>query len=289
MPIDTSNLSEKYLTFCLGESAPFIRVIFTLNTCGTIAGNDVLCFEREADLLDAFANFIRHVDADFLTGYNILNFDSPYIVNRAEKLKCRDFPFLGRIKNSRTKVKDARFSSKQMGTREYKELNMEGRVQLDVLVSIVQNYKLRSYSLNAVSYHFLQEQKEDVHHSIISDLQAGDSSTRRRLAVYCLKDALLPIRLIDKLMVNINMIEMARVTGVPISYLLTRGQSVKVMAQILRESSVRDLIIPVVKTSVAEQFEGATVIDPERGYYKAWRSILINEFCQSTSTPWATF
>ena len=74
-----------------------------------------------------------------------------------------------------------------MGTREYKELNMEGRVQLDVLVSIVQNYKLRSYSLNAVSYHFLQEQKEDVHHSIISDLQAGDSSTRRRLAVYCLK------------------------------------------------------------------------------------------------------
>ena len=32
-------------------------------------------------------------------------------------------------------------------------------------------YKLRSYRLNAVSYHFLQEQKEDVHHSIITDLQ----------------------------------------------------------------------------------------------------------------------
>ena len=31
--------------------------------------------------------------------------------------------------------------------------------------------KLRSYSLNSVSYHFLQEQKEDVHHSIITDLQ----------------------------------------------------------------------------------------------------------------------
>ena len=43
-----------------------------------------------------------------------------------------------------------------------------GRVQLDVLVSVVQNHKLRSYSLNAVSYHFLQEQKEDVHHSIIT-------------------------------------------------------------------------------------------------------------------------
>lgn len=31
------------------------------------------------------------------------------------------------------------------------------------------------------------EQKEDVHHSIISDLQNGNSETRRRLAVYCLK------------------------------------------------------------------------------------------------------
>ncbi len=31
------------------------------------------------------------------------------------------------------------------------------------------------------------EQKEDVHHSIISDLQAGNEETRRRLAVYCLK------------------------------------------------------------------------------------------------------
>ena len=36
---------------------------------------------------------------------------------------------------------------------------------------LFRDYKLRSYSLNAVSFHFLQEQKEDVHHSIITDLQ----------------------------------------------------------------------------------------------------------------------
>ena len=34
------------------------------------------------------------------------------------------------------------------------------------------DYKLSSYSLNSVCAHFLGEQKEDVHHSIISDLQA---------------------------------------------------------------------------------------------------------------------
>ena len=47
--------------------------------------------------------------------------------------------------------------------------------------------KLRSYTLNAVCAHFLGEQKEDVHHSIITDLQNGDAESRRRLAVYCLK------------------------------------------------------------------------------------------------------
>lgn len=56
------------------------------------------------------------------------------------------------------------------------------------------DYKLRSYTLNAVASHFLGEQKEDVHHSIIGDLQRGSEQTRRRLAVYCMKDAYLPLR-----------------------------------------------------------------------------------------------
>lgn len=95
--------------------------------------------------------------------------------------------------------------------------------------------------MNAVSYHFLQEQKEDVHHSIISDLQKGNAQTRRRLAVYCLKDAYLPLRLLDKLMCIIIYMEMARVTGVSLSTLLTRGQQIKVVSQLLRK--VRFLII----------------------------------------------
>lgn len=49
------------------------------------------------------------------------------------------------------------------------------------------DYKLRSYSLNSVCAHFLGEQKEDVHHSVITDLQNGTDESRRRLAVYCLK------------------------------------------------------------------------------------------------------
>lgn len=65
--------------------------------------------------------------------------------------------------------------------------------------------------------------------------QNGNEQTRRRLAVYCLKDAYLPLRLLQKLMCVINYMEMARVTGVPLSYLLSRGQQIKVVSQLLRQ------------------------------------------------------
>lgn len=68
----------------------------------------------------------------------------------------------------------------QMGRREQKSINIEGRVQFDLLLVLLRDYKLRSYTLNSVSYHFLGEQKEDVHHSIITELQEGNPQTRRR-------------------------------------------------------------------------------------------------------------
>ncbi len=46
---------------------------------------------------------------------------------------------------SRTKLGSRQFSSKAMGTHDYKDLNIEGRVQLDMLVIIQREHKLSSY------------------------------------------------------------------------------------------------------------------------------------------------
>jgi DNA polymerase delta subunit 1 len=56
---------------------------------------------------------------------------------------------------SRTVAKDTRFSSKAYGTRENKEANLEGRLQLDMLQVVQRDHKLRSYTLNSVCAHFL--------------------------------------------------------------------------------------------------------------------------------------
>merc|ERR1719219_175197 len=251
-----------------GEKEPFIRNVFTLDTCAQIVGSHVISCDKENELLEKWSEFVRESDPDIITGYNINNFDLPYLINRAKTLKVNNFSYLGRVTNIPSVIKETVLQSKQMGKRENKSINIEGRVTFDLLLILVRDYKLRSYTLNAVSFHFLGEQKEDVHHSVITDLQNGNSQTRRRLAVYCLKDALLPLRLLEKLMCVINYMEMARVTGVPLSYLQTRGQQIKVISQLIRKTMEQDLLIPTMAGQPGEEnFEGATVIEPKRGYY----------------------
>lgn len=43
------------------------------------------------------------------------------------------FPYLGRVRGIKSVLKDLNFQSKQMGRRENKTINMEGRVQFDLL------------------------------------------------------------------------------------------------------------------------------------------------------------
>ncbi len=64
------------------------------------------------------------------------------------------------------------------------------------------------------------------------------------------QDAYLPQRLVDKLMYLFNYIEMARVTGVPMSFLLTRGQAIKVFSQILRKARQKGLLVPNIRVRI---------------------------------------
>lgn len=90
---------------------------------------------------------------------------------------------------------------------------------MDMFIYAIRELRLVQYSLNSVATEFLNEQKEDVYPGQISILQKGNEWTRRRLAVYCLKDSYLPIRLMNKLDCITGLSEIARVCGVPINYL----------------------------------------------------------------------
>ncbi len=76
------------------------------------------------------------------------------------------------------------------------------------------------------------------------DMAVTDHCADMALTHRNMQDAYLPQRLVDKLMYMYNYIEMARVTGVPMSFLLTRGQSIKVFSQILRKARQKNLLVP---------------------------------------------
>lgn len=259
-----------------GNATPSRKTVLVLGTCLPIVGCEVRSFDDERELLLEWSKLMRQCDADIMTGYNIQNFDIPYLMNRAEALGIgHEFNYLGRLKHKKAYMKKSTFESSAFGKRTSVDTVIEGRIMMDVIQYMYRNEKLSSYSLNSVSAEFLEQQKEDVHHSIISVLQKGSDQDRKRLAVYCLKDAELPQLLIEKLLILINYVEMARVTGVPITYLFTRGQQIKVLSMLYRKSAEYDMVVPFVAKmgpALDEEgeevgYEGATVLDPIRGYY----------------------
>jgi DNA polymerase delta subunit 1 len=220
-----------------GQSELLVKNVFTLDGCSAIPGAKVVSSSEEVDLLCKWSEFVRVADPDIITGYNIQNFDVPYLLGRGKalgKFSAANAKTLstyfewGRLRGANCVMRDTTFQSSAYGKRENVETTIHGRVMFDMLPYMFRNHKLSSYSLNSVSAEYLGQQKEDVHYSVISDLQRGSDDDRRRLAVYCIKDAHLPLLLMEKLSVMVNYIEMARVTGVPLNFLLTRGQQIKV-------------------------------------------------------------
>ena len=240
-----------------------------MKSCSSIPGVAVYSYEDEEKMLEDWSKYVLACDPDIITGYNIQNFDIDYLMKRAKTLKVSTFPLLGRIKGELAKSQTSTFSSSAYGTHENIDTKIAGRLVFDLLQFIRREYKLSSYSLNSVSSEFLGQHKEDVKYNQIKDLYHGDEITRQRIATYCVKDAYLPQQLLDKLNVIINQVEMARVTGVPIDLLLSRGQQIKVMSMLHRKSLQLDYIIPTLdRIQQEQQYEGATVIEQKKGYYQ---------------------
>ena len=254
------------------DSEPIVQKMFSFKKCADIVGVDVHSFEKEEDMLREWRQFVIDLDPDIITGYNISMFDFPYLLNRAEVLKIKSFPYLSRLNKIPSRVKHKQTKVKGFMNRDIIDINLEGRIILDMYTYLIREEKLRSYSLNSVSFEYLKEQKEDVHYSLISKLWKQNEYTRRRLALYCMKDAYLPLRLMDKLLTLINYAEMCRVTSTPLNYILTRGQQIKVSTQLHKKALERGYIVPNMKKTrddfdEEEGFEGAFVLSPTVGFH----------------------
>ncbi len=205
-----------------------------LTTRGINNGNTTRCLD-EADMLGRFASIVDDFDPDIITGFNINNFDMPFILKRMEIFKlprtigrCTDKPaYTKEIMKNRVRS------------------TVPGRIVADSYQLVKKNFSFKRYGLTDVSKILLKEEKHDVAHSEISKLwNSGDKEKITRLVEYARKDAELALNLVVRKQLLDKYIELSKLSGVLLQDSLDGGESTRVENLLLREFNKRNYVVP---------------------------------------------
>ena len=185
--------------------------------------------------------------------------------------KCdQTFYEMSKMKNHSCELVYKKLSSSALGDNALKILPMPGRFIFDLFHEVKKGYKLDSYKLDNVSKLYLGDNKIDMPpKEMFARFVEEDPVKLREVAEYCIKDTLLPHRLLSKLSILVNLLEMAKATWVPLCYLVERGQQIKVFSLLTKKAREMGFMVPTISWGQysADGYEGATVLDAQKGAY----------------------
>jgi DNA polymerase I len=198
-------------------------------------------YRDEKEMLLALARYLKERDPDILSGWNILEFDIPYIIARMEILGMNP-TLLARLEERTERVA------------------LRGRALFDLLDGYKKMHgsQRESYRLDAVASEEVGETKIRFTGTLAS-LWREDPG---RLLEYNRKDVELCVAINRKSHIIEFYREIARYVGLPLDRTLNSSSVIDIY--ILRKASGR-FVLPSKGFAAAEEFEGATVFDPTRG------------------------
>jgi len=110
--------------------------------------------------------------------------------------------------------------------------------------------------------------KDDVSPQDIFRLTNGTAADRAIVAKYCIQDCNLVHHLMNKIDVITGYVEMSRICSVPISFLVFRGQGIKLTSFVAKKCREKGTLMPdLEKTSNNDGYEGAIVLPPKCSMY----------------------
>jgi DNA polymerase delta subunit 1 len=110
--------------------------------------------------------------------------------------------------------------------------------------------------------------KDDVTPQDIFKLTKGSAADRARVAKYCIQDCNLVHHLLNKVDVLTGYVEMSSICSVPISFLVFRGQGIKLTSYVAKKCRAKDTLMPdLEKSGGNEGYEGAIVLPPKCSMY----------------------
>ncbi|MHC1626319.1 MAG: DNA-directed DNA polymerase [Methanoculleaceae archaeon] len=211
------------------------------NGCFTDEYHTIRIYTDETSMLRGWCEYIRDQDPDVLSGWNIIEFDIPYLRKRMERLGI-----------------PADSLSRIPGTSERSPIR--GRAIFDLLPAYkkMQQAQKESYRLDAVAGDELGEGKVR-YTGTVGDLWENEPD---RLVEYNFKDVELCHRIDSKHMIIQFYRELAGYIGCPLDHTLSSSRLIDVL--VLRRSHNR-FVLPSRGHAVAEEFEGAVVFEPSKG------------------------
>jgi DNA polymerase elongation subunit (family B) len=110
--------------------------------------------------------------------------------------------------------------------------------------------------------------KDDVTVQDIFRLSKGSDADRSIVAKYCIQDCNLVHHLMTKTDVLTGYVEMSNICSVPISFLVFRGQGIKLTSFVAKKCREKDTLMPdLEKTKSGDGYEGAIVLPPKCSMY----------------------
>ena len=110
--------------------------------------------------------------------------------------------------------------------------------------------------------------KDDVTPQDIFRLSKGSDADRAVVAKYCIQDCNLVHHLMSKIDVLTGYVEMSRICSVPISFLVFRGQGIKLTSYVAKKCREKDTLMPdLEKSNSGDGYEGAIVLPPKCSMY----------------------
>ena len=101
-----------------------------------------------------------------------------------------------------------------------------------------------------------------------SDYRKGSDADRAVVAKYCIQDCNLVHHLMSKIDVLTGYVEMSRICSVPISFLVFRGQGIKLTSYVAKKCREKDTLMPdLEKSNSGDGYEGAIVLPPKCSMY----------------------
>ena len=110
--------------------------------------------------------------------------------------------------------------------------------------------------------------KDDVSPQDIFRMTHEGPSQRAIIAKYCIQDCNLVHHLMRKIDVLTGFVEMANICSVPMSFLVFRGQGIKLTSFIAKKCREKNTLIPVLERKLGnESYDGAIVLPPKCNLY----------------------